>query len=213
MNHTHVLPPRLSERARRFVASHGTWSTPTTIDVARQQVWLNSGIPAEQIDRVLAYQSRWGGLALPPGPCCDGGPIMLDADYPEQTEDDSTWYFEAGLTRTAVPYAFLVGPDDSLGIHYGRWVSLHSSIEGWVESLALTYELRAQAQQVTRISGEAVADLDLSGMTAVPEVAGIADTWWAGGDAMVSICTTEAEAFQRPSYQVAYVYSGISRNR
>src|SRR5690348_3224833 len=50
----------------------------------------------------------------------------------------SGWWFEAGLQRTAVPYSFMIGPAGEFGIHAQRWVPLHASIEGWVESLALT---------------------------------------------------------------------------
>ncbi|GAA2611713.1 hypothetical protein GCM10010399_48190 [Dactylosporangium fulvum] len=40
---------------------------------------------------------------------------------------------------------------------------------------------------VKTIEGTAVDDIDLTGMEPVPEVAGLADTWWRGEDAVIAI--------------------------
>jgi hypothetical protein len=83
------------------------------------------------------------------------------------------WYFEAGPQRCAVPYAFLIGPDDSFGIAGGdddRWIPLHASIEGWIESLALAYAAADIADTVTRLTGRAVDEIDLTAMQPMMEV-------------------------------------------
>jgi hypothetical protein len=40
---------------------------------------------------------------------------------------------------------------------------------------------------IVTIRGEAVDDIDLSRMQAVAEVAGVADAWWRGEDAVIAV--------------------------
>jgi hypothetical protein len=72
----------------------------------------------------------------------------------------------------------------------------------------LSYAAEAAADRTTRLSGDAVADLDLSGMEPVPETRGNADTWWQGTNSLVAIHTGEAQLFGRPDYRIAHLYSG-----
>ncbi|GAA3335476.1 hypothetical protein GCM10020358_03950 [Amorphoplanes nipponensis] len=202
----------LSPRARRFVDVHGVWLDVPSVQDLRQG-WGRDDIPSAVIERADSYQRSWGGLALPPSPGGeegDGGPRVLCADTPEREEDFAApgWWFGAGPQRTAVPYAYLIGPDDSFGLAGDTWVPLHATVQGWIESLALAYAARQMADTVTRISGRAVAELDLTGMRAVPETAGIANTWWIGAGALVAIYGGEAELFSRPAHRTAYVHSG-----
>ncbi|MET8083986.1 hypothetical protein [Micromonospora sp. NPDC005237] len=202
-------PSSLTARARRFVAIHGVWLDVPAVGDRRKQ-WETNGIPSEVVDQAESHQHRWGGLVLPPSFTYDGGPRMLCADVP-QWENDFTepgWWFEAGPQRTALPYSFVVGPDGSFGIAMDSWVPLHTRIEGWVESLALAQSAEQIAQTVTKLSGDAVADLDLSGLRPVPETAGGVDMWWRGSASLIAIYNGEAELFGRPDYRVARVYSG-----
>ena len=102
------------------------------------------------------------------------------------------WWFEAGLQRTALPYAFVIGPEGEFGIHAGTWVPLHGSIEGWVESVALADHARRCARTITTVTGEAVEALRLDGFEPVLEVAGLADGWWRGADSLVAVYRADA---------------------
>jgi hypothetical protein len=170
--------------------------------------WVRHGIPAAVIERMAAFEDRWGGLFLPPAPCYDGGPKFFRTDVPEPAEGDG-WWFSAGDSRTAVPYGFLIGPNDEFGIHGERWAALHASIEGWVESVALAYRAGKWAATVATIRGEAVDDIDLAGMAPIPEVAGMTDGWWRGKDTVIAIYRGEAVVFGSPNFQRATVYTGI----
>ncbi|GGV83115.1 hypothetical protein [Streptomyces massasporeus] len=90
-----------------------------------------------QIDRVVNFQERWGGIALPPAPVYEGGPRILNADTPEGSAGEG-WWFSAGDERVSMAYGFMIGPDGEFGIHADHWTSLHAGIDGWVESLALS---------------------------------------------------------------------------
>lgn len=48
-----------------------------------RDVWFQHGIPAAEIDRAVAFQEVWGGIALPPAPVYEGGPRFLEADVPK----------------------------------------------------------------------------------------------------------------------------------
>ena len=124
------VPAGLTRRARLLIRAHGVRLTPVPLNDHRQQ-WLDAGVPEVQIDRAVAFEERWGGLVLPPSPCYDGGPRLFGADVPEE-EPGGGWWFEAGWQRTAVPYSFLIGPNDEFGISGGSWTQLHESIEGWI---------------------------------------------------------------------------------
>jgi hypothetical protein len=205
-------PADLSQRARRFVGVHGVWlDTPP---VSRQR-WQEEGIPAEVIDRADGYQARWGGLVLPsaPGlPADAAGPRLLCADTParEDAFPRPGWFFEAGPQRCAVPYAFLIGPDGSFGIAGGddRWVPLHASIKGWVESLALAYAAADIADTVTRLTGSAVDEVDLTVMQPVMEVEGINTGWWYRPGLLAALYTGESDLFGQPASRTAFLYAG-----
>jgi hypothetical protein len=168
---------------------------------------MEFGIPEGQIDRVSAFEAVWGGLALPPSPHYDGGPRTLHGGVPEGPDPD--WRFEAGAQRTALPYSFVIGPGGEFGLHGGMWVPLHASVEGWVEALALAEHARRCARATTTLTGGAVDGLELDGFEAVPEVAGLADTWWRGGDSLIAVYRGEAEVMGAPQCKTATIYAGL----
>lgn len=168
---------------------------------------MEHGIPAAQVDRVAAFEAVWGGLALPPSPHYDGGPRTLSGDVPEGPGPD--WHFEAGGQRTALPYSFMIGPNGEFGLHAGKWVPMHASVEGWVEALALADHAHRWARTTTRLTGAAVDELELEGFEAVPEVVGLADTWWRGTDSLVAVYRGEAEVMDAPQCLTATVYAGL----
>ncbi|MER7910053.1 hypothetical protein [Streptomyces sp. NPDC096068] len=200
------VPDGLTLRARSFVSAHGVKVDVRPVERHRQW-WRERDVPASAIDRMAAYQERWGGLLLPPAPKYDGGPKYLDPDAPEA--DSAGWWFEAGMQRTAVPYSFMIGPSGEFGIHAGKWAPLHATVEGWVESLALTYHASKWAQQVTKLVGDDVDGIDLTGYTPVREVRGLTDTWWRGPDSLVALYDGEAKALDFPRGRVAMIYSGL----
>ncbi len=168
---------------------------------------MERGVPEAQIDRVSAFEAVWGGLVLPPSPHYDGGPRAFSGDVPEGPDPD--WRFGAGAQRTALPYSFMIGPNGEFGLHAGKWVPLHASVEGWVEALALADHARRSARTTTTYTGAAVEDLELDGFEAVPEIAGLADTWWRGGDSLIAIYRGEAEVMDAPQCLTATVYAGL----
>ncbi|MET8825265.1 hypothetical protein ABZX40_35810 [Streptomyces sp. NPDC004610] len=200
------IPSGLTRRARSFVDVHGAKVDVRPVEGHRQW-WLERGIPAAVIDRMAAYQEQWGGLLLPPSTQYDGGPRYLDPESPES--DSAGWWFEAGAQRTAVPYAFMMGPSGEFGIHAERWVPLHASIEGWVESLALAHHASSWARQVTKLVGDEVDGIEWDGYEPVSEVRGLADTWWRGPDSLVALYTGEAASLDFPRGRVALIYSGL----
>ncbi|POX52507.1 hypothetical protein [Streptomyces sp. Ru72] len=207
LNLINDVPDGLTRRARHFVAVHGIRVDTRPVDQHRQW-WLDRGIPADAVDRMASYQERWGGLLLPPASQYDGGPKYFDADSPEGTSSEG-WWFEAGRQRTAVPYAFMIGPTGEFGIHANHWVPLHATVEGWIEALALTHHASMWAKQITKITGDDVDGLKLDAMKPVPEVQGLADTWWRGADSLVAIYTGEAQGLSYPRGRTALVYSGL----
>jgi hypothetical protein len=208
-------PTGLSRRARSFVAAHGVWLDAPPVSQSRR-AWREAQIPDEVIDRAEEYQARWGGLVLPSAPGMPqdaAGPRLLNADTPEREDTFAPpgWAFGAGPQRTAVPYSFLIGPDGTFGIAGGdhdRWVPLHSSIDGWVEALALAYAAVDVADTVTRLTGSAVDQLDLTGMQPVAEVGGITNRWWYRPGLLAAVYSGEADLIARPAYRTAYLYDG-----
>ncbi|WP_344649977.1 hypothetical protein [Cryptosporangium japonicum] len=164
----------------------------------------------------MTHHARWGGLLLPAAPGLPedaAGPRMLAADSPERLNGLPArgWAFEAGPQRTAVPYSFAISSDGTLGIVGGdedRWVPLHGSVDGWVESLAMVYAAVEVADTVTRVTGRAVDDLDLTAMEPVGSVEGIANGWWYRPGSLVALYTGESVLFGRPGYRTAFVYAG-----
>ncbi|MEU8709954.1 hypothetical protein [Streptomyces sp. NPDC048565] len=51
--------------------------------------------------------------------------------------------------------------------------------------------------------------LDLDSFDAVPEVAGIADTWWRGTGSLIAIYRGEAEVMHAPPCRTATIYAGL----
>ncbi|MFD3486430.1 hypothetical protein [Streptomyces sp. NPDC058665] len=200
------VPDGLTLRARSFVRAHGVKADVRPVKEHRQW-WLERGVPAAVIDRMVAYQERWGGLVLPPAPRYDGGPKYFDPDSPES--DSAGSWFEAGPQRASVPYSFMIGPRGEFGIHGDGWVPLHATVEGWVESLALAYHASMWAKQVTKLVGDDVDGVALDGYEPVRETTGLADTWWRGPDSLVAFYNGEAESLGFPRGRVALVYSGL----
>lgn len=207
LNLTGRAPDGLTRRARSFVAGHCIRVDGVDVELYRES-WLGLGIPDREIDRAAAYAKRWGGLLMPPAPQYDGGPKYLDPDVPGGSAEEG-WWFGAGDQRFSVPFSFLIGPDGAFGIHGRRWVPLHASVDGWVESVALARHAAFWARQVTKLTGDEVDALDLAGFEEVPEVRGVTDTWWRGGDSLVAVYRGEAECFSTPHARTAYVYSGL----
>jgi hypothetical protein len=194
-------PEGLTRRARRFVGVHGIKVDVPPVGRLREQ-WLALGVPSAELDRVTAYQERWGGLVLPPAPYYDGGPKYLAPDLPEGSPAEG-WWFDAGTQRTALPYSFVIGPGGEFGILGDRWTPLHQTVEGWVESVALAHHASTRAKGITRVTGDAVDAIALDSFTLVREVMGLADTWWRGSDSLVAIYAGEAECFSDPECRTA----------
>jgi hypothetical protein len=204
---TPQAPEGLSRRARYFVEVHGLRVPRQDIRPYRD-VWLNHGIPAAEIDRAVAFQERWGGIALPPAPAYEGGPRVLEADVPEGPAADG-WRFPAGDCRVSMAHGFMIGPGGEFGIDASGWTPLHASTEGWVEALALAHHAGYWAKTVTKIKGDAVEELDLDGFEPVPEVQGLTDTWWRGKDSLIAIYRGEAVGLAAPHCREAHVYGGL----
>ncbi|WP_069173695.1 hypothetical protein [Streptomyces griseus] len=200
------IPEGLTRRAQYFIGCHGYWTGRGDVKQSRA-LWRGHGTPEEQIDRVAAFEAVWGGLALPPSPHYDGGPRAFRGGVPKGPAPD--WFFEAGAQRTALPYAFVVGPSGEFGLEAGKWVPLHASVEGWVEALALADHARRCARTTTTLTGVAVDELELDGFEVVPEVAGFADTWWRGTDSLIAVYRGEAEVMESPRCQTATIYAGL----
>ena len=203
------VPDGLTKRARTFVQVNGVKVDVQSIEDHRQW-WLERDISEAVIDRMAAYQERWGGLVLPPAPDYDGGPRYLEADSPEGSASEG-WWFEAGTQRTAVPYSFMIGPTGEFGIHAGQWAALHATVEGWVESLALADHASRWAKQIVKVNGDDVDGIVLDGYEPVHEVKGLADTWWRGADSLVAIYGGEAKALSLPRGRTALIYSGLDQ--
>ncbi|MEV6994483.1 hypothetical protein AB0N87_35790 [Streptomyces sp. NPDC093228] len=203
-----VAPDGLTRRARYLIHMHGLRLQPSVEVEESRGRWLELGIPESTIDRVAAFGQRWGGLALPPTPMYDGGPRYFCPDTPEGSESEG-WTFEAGPQRSAVPFSFMIGPEGEFGIQMDRFVPLHRSVEGWVESVALARHAATWAKQITKLTGDEVEGLALDGFEPVPEVSGVADTWWRGTDSLVAIYRGAAECLHFPKARTALVYSGL----
>ncbi|KJK44698.1 hypothetical protein [Streptomyces sp. NRRL F-4428] len=203
-------PAVLSRRARNFVAAHGL-RVPRRDIRPHRNLWLEHGIPAAEIDRAVAFQERWGGIALPPAPAYEGGPRVLEAEVPESPAADG-WRFPAGDCRVSMAYEFMIGPRGEFGIYADHWTPLHASTEGWVEALALAHHAGHWATTVTKIKGDAVEELDLDGFEPVAEVQGLTDTWWRGKDSLIAVYSGEAVGLDAPQCREAHVYGGLGKH-
>jgi hypothetical protein len=196
---THVLddPSGLSLRARRYLAVHGTREEAPSAEKHREH-WRSQELPDAAVELAAGFQDRWGGLALPPLLRYDGGPALLTADLPALV-DGAGWCIEAGHGRVQVPYRYYVDEAGRFGVEIapgGRQVPLHGSVSGWIESCALEDAARGW-DLIARRSGE-VAELvttwvpRVGPLTPVPEVEGLADSWWRGDGVLVSVCAGAA---------------------
>lgn len=95
---------------------------------------------------------------------------MLWGDMPAGEPERVGW-FDAGVQRVSMAYAFMIGPAGEFGIDAGRWVPLHASIEGWIESVALAHYASTWARQITTIRGDAIDELPPRDFEPVPEFA------------------------------------------
>ncbi|MEU7024365.1 hypothetical protein ABZ990_27470 [Streptomyces sp. NPDC046203] len=203
-----VAPAGLTRRARHFVEADG-------IRVPRQDIrhhrdaWIEHGITAAEFDRAVAFQDRWGGLALPPAPFYEGGPHVLGVEYPRGSAAEEHWSFSAGTCRVSMGHGFRIGLDGSFGIDANHWVPLHADVDGWVESLALASHAGYWAENVRKIKGTAVDALDLDGYEQVPEVQGVTDTWWRGEDKLIAVYRGTAVGFDAPHCLRAHIYEGL----
>lgn len=198
---------RLTRRAEWFISTQCVRGECPRLEEYRDR-WFEIGIPATQIDRVVEFQRRWGGLVLPPSQDYEGGPKMLYAEMPVDAVERVGW-FDAGTQRVSMAYSFSIGPAGEFGIDGERWVPLHASIEGWIESLALAHHASSYAPRISTLRGDTIDELRLSTFEPVTEVRGLADTWWRGPDSLIAIHTGVAECFDAPRFRVARVYSGL----
>ncbi|MER6559983.1 hypothetical protein ABT300_20070 [Streptomyces sp. NPDC001027] len=201
------VPGGLTPTGRAFVGTHGIRIDTDSIEDHRQR-WLERDIPSAVIDRMAAFQRRWGGLVLPPGPQYEGGPRYFHPDVPEAAPSGG-WSFAAGDQRCSVAYSFVIGPADEFGIDGDRWTPLHASVEGWVESLALAHRASLRAKHITKVVGDDVDSVALDDFEPVREVQGLADTWWRGADSLVAIYSGRAECLAFPAARTALIYSGL----
>ncbi|MBF6455264.1 hypothetical protein [Nocardia cyriacigeorgica] len=197
---------RLTDRGEWFVSTQCVRVESPRFDELGDR-WLQFGIPATQVDRMLDFQRRWGGLVLPPYGAYEGGPKMLCCEMPAEQPERVGWFY-AGLQRASMAYSFMIGPAGEFAIDGGPWVSLHASIEGWIESVALAHHATLSARQITTIRGEAIDELPPRDFEPVPEVRGLADTWWRGPDSLIAIHTGEAVGFDQPRLRLARIYDG-----
>ncbi|MEV6391162.1 hypothetical protein [Nocardia xishanensis] len=198
---------RLTRRGESYISTQCVRCECPSLEEYRGP-WLEMGISVTQVDRVIEFQRRWGGLVLPPSLDYEGGPKMLYADMTSEAPERDGW-FEAGTQRVSMAYDFMIGPAGEFGIDGDRWVPLHASIEGWIESVALAHHASYWAQRISTIRGDAIDGLDSSTFEPVTEIRGLADTWWRGPDSLIAIYTGEAECYSAPRLRVARVYAGL----
>jgi hypothetical protein len=201
------IPDGLTKLAAAFLRIHAVRMERLRVEQYRTR-WLKLGVPDGVIDRAADFEARWGGLVLPPAPWYEGGPCAFRVDIPYESPE-GTWLFSAGDQRCSVPFGFMIGPEGEFGITCGRWTPLHATVHGWVESVALAHHASRWAGQITRLSGVAVQDLDLSGLEPVRQVAGLADTWWKGPDSLLAVYRGEADCFAGSRFLRADRYDGL----
>jgi hypothetical protein len=190
----------LSYVARYFITVHCHRVDVPPLDRER---WRTAGVRESEIDRAAEHHERWGGLVLPPSLAYDGGPRWFAADLP--TGADGADRFDAGQTRSALPYTFDIGPQGEFGLGCGRFTALHESVEGWIEAQALAYYAAVEAQKIT-----VAADVDLSRFEPVDEVRGAADNWWCTETTLVSVHGGLAAYYDQPEARYARVYEDVS---
>lgn len=199
----------LTPRARAYLVKHATRREVWTSGQTRRH-WYRQGRSAREVEHVVAYQERWGGLELPPTPEYEGGPLVLDADEPVEL-DGLGICLDAGPQRSAMAYAFRVDGQGRFGIVADDiWVPLHGSVEGWVEAAALRQLADGLSVEPVVGTGPKVDELAKQHrLRPVKQVDGLADEWWHGPDTLLAVYRGEARLFGNPQYQTAYLYLGI----
>lgn len=198
---------RLSLRARSFVRAHGK-RVAVEQDQPVADSWTEKGLSRDLVRRASEYESRWGRLYLPPSLFYNGGPRYLGADILLGDWSDGG-YFEAGPARFSVAYDFLIGPDGAFGVGGTEFVPLYSSVEDWIESVALEYLLRLVACDVRRFEGAAAGSVDLSTMSPFPGISGLSDRWLTDGERVAFVCRGIGMLSGPPADNSVTVYSQI----
>lgn len=205
---TDALADGLSRRASTFVRTHGH---RLVSDTAQRSVaeWITQGLDRGAVHKTAEHERQWGNLYLPPSLAYNGGPRYLGGEAPT-SEWASKGCIEAGPSRVSTSYEFLIDDSGSFGVGASRFVPLYSSVEGWIEALALEYAVRGMAAMVRRMSGPDLAALDLSRMEPFPGIPGISDSWLIDEEAIVFVCRGRALLSKYPDDEFAVSYSGIA---
>ena len=197
----------LSRRALSFVRAHGQRVTSNRVQRSAAQ-WIEQGFDEALVLRAVDYERRWGDLYLPPSILFNGGPKYLGPDLLAGNWSDGG-YVEAGAARFSVFYDFLLGPDGAFGVGDTEFIPLYASVEGWIESLALEYEIRSVAKEMRKLEGSEVSSLDLSAMSSFPRVSGLSESWLMDAERVVFVSRGIGLISGHPEDLVAIVYSGI----
>jgi hypothetical protein len=92
-------------------------------------------------------------------------------------------------------------------------VILHGSIAGWVESVALVYQVRHWAPRIVTVRGPVVDELDLSSMEPFVDAPECRTDGGAGGDTVIAVYREgEARLLGRPEEQITSIYSGVTES-
>ncbi|WP_430497604.1 hypothetical protein ACQRWP_22895 [Micromonospora trifolii] len=197
----------LSRRALSFVRAHGQRVTSNRVQRSAAH-WIEQGFDEGLVLRAVDYERRWGDLYLPPSILFNGGPQYLGPDLLAGHWSDGG-YLEAGPARYSVFYDFLLGPDGAFGVGDTEFIPLYASVEGWIESLALEYEIRGVAKEIRKLRGSEVSSLDLLSMPSFPGVSGHSESWLMDAERVVLVSRGICLISGHPDDLVAIVYSGI----
>ncbi len=171
---------------------------------------MTRGVPTETVDSATSFNKVWGGLVLPPGFECDGGPGQLgvcDVALGDRFGEVG-WWIECGTQRYSVPYSFMLSPAGVFGVVDQSWVPLFSSVNGWVEAVSLAHAATEAADFITRVSGVDVDALEVDTTRPVREVGGINVQWMHGDGRLVAIDRSYAVLFDDERHLRAKVFAG-----
>jgi hypothetical protein len=198
----------LSRRALSFVRVHGQRVPADRMQRSAAQ-WIEQGLDGALVQRAVDYEKHWGDLYLPPSLLFEGGPRYLGADVLLGRWSDGG-YLEAGPSRVSVYFDFLLRADGAFGVGDVEFIPLYASVEDWIESLALEYEVLSVATEIRRFRGPEIPELDLSAMSPFPGLSGLSEQWMIDADRIVFFSRGTGLVAGRPDEAVAIVYSGIS---
>lgn len=139
----------------------------------------------------------------------EGGPKYLGPDVLGGRWADGG-YVEAGPARVSLFYDFLLDANGIFGIGSNEFVPLYSSVENWIESVALEYELCGVATEIRKLKGPDVQSLDLSSMSPFPGIYGISEKWMIDSDRVILLSKGISLVSGHPDDVSAIIYSGIS---